>query len=136
MGLPAGQRKILVRIEDSLRGSDPRLTALFSIFTRLTHDEEMPRIEQVRAKGAIVASRIRCRLAAFGRWFGSPRRARLRAALYLPAALAVVASALLVGSAFPNTNRCPVTRGTVGTALTHTRARICPPMLNPAILGR
>ncbi len=136
MGLPAGQRKILVRIEDSLRGSDPRLAALFSIFTRLTHDEEMPRIEQIRAKGALVASLICGRLAAFGRWFGSPRRARLRTALYLPAALAVVASALLLGAAFPTANRCPLAWGTVGTALTNTRARICPPMLNPAILGR
>jgi hypothetical protein len=135
MGLPASQRKILVMIEDSLRGSDPRLAALFSIFTRLTHDEEMPRIEQVRAKGAIVASRIRCRLAAFGRWFGSPRRARMRTALYFPAALAVVASAVLVGAAFPSANRCQMTRGTVGIALTNTRARICSPMLNPALLG-
>ena len=29
-----------------LRDSDPRLVALFSIFTRLTWDEEMPRIEE------------------------------------------------------------------------------------------
>jgi len=40
-----------------LRDSDPRLVALFSIFTRLTWDEEMPRIEEVRA-----------RLARFGGW--------------------------------------------------------------------
>jgi hypothetical protein len=136
MGLPASQRRILERIEDSLRGSDPRLAALFSIFTRLTHDEDMPRFEQVRAKGAIVANRIRYRLVAFGRWFGSPRRARLRTALYLPAALAVVASAFLVGALFPSANQCPAARGMVGTALTNTRARICTPMLNPAILGR
>jgi Protein of unknown function (DUF3040) len=136
MGLPASQRKILVRIEDSLRGSDPRLAALFSIFTRLTHDEEMPRIEQIRAKGAMVLAWIGVRLVAFGRWFGSPRRARLRTALYFPVAMAIVASAVLVGAGFPSANRCPAARGTVGTALTNTRARICTPMLNPAVLGR
>jgi hypothetical protein len=136
MGLPASQRRILQRIEDYLHGSDPRLTALFSIFTRLTCDEEMPRFEQVRAKVAIAAFRIRCRLAAFGSWFGSPRRARLRRALFFPAALALVASAILLGAGFPNANRCPVTRSTVGAALANTRARICTPLLNPAILGR
>ncbi len=136
MGLPASQRKILVRIEDSLRGSDPRLAALFSIFTRLTHDEEMPGIEQIRAKGAMVLTWISVRLAAFGRWFGSPRRARLRTALYFPVAMAIVASAVLVGAGFPSANRCPAIRGTVGTVLTNTRAKICTPMLNPAILGR
>jgi hypothetical protein len=136
MGLPVSQRKILERIEDSLRGSDPRLAALFSIFTRLTHDEDMPRIEQIRATGAKVLTWIGVRLVAFGRWFGSPRRARMRAALYFPAALAVVASAVLVGAAFPSANRCPAVRGTVAAALTNTRARMCAPMLNPAIIGR
>ena len=42
MGLPASQRRILERIENALRGSDPRLAALFSIFSRLNRDEEMP----------------------------------------------------------------------------------------------
>jgi hypothetical protein len=136
MGLPASQRRILERIEDALRGSDPRLTALFSIFTRLTCDEEMPRIEQVRAKAAIVLIRIRCRLAAFARWFAAPRRAKLRTALFFPVALAIVASAVLVGAGFPNANRCPAARSTVGTALASTRSRICTPLANSAILGR
>ena len=48
MGLPARQRRVLDRIESTLRGSDPRLAALYAIFSRLTRDEEMPRIEQVR----------------------------------------------------------------------------------------
>ena len=71
MGLPASQRKILERIENALRGSDPRLASLFSIFTRLTRDEQMPRIEEIRAKAAIFLLRIRYRLVAFGRWFGA-----------------------------------------------------------------
>jgi hypothetical protein len=136
MGLPASQRRILERIEDSLRGSDPRLAALFAIFTRLTCDEEMPRIEQVRAKVAVLLAGVHRRLAAFAQWFGAPRRARLRAAVFFPAALAIVASAVAVGAGFPNANRCPATRSMVGTALASTRSRICTPLLSPAILGR
>jgi hypothetical protein len=136
MGLPASQRRILERIEGTLRGSDPRLAALFSIFTRLTSDEEMPRIEQVRAKAAVVLFGIRHRLGAFARWFGAPRRARLRTALFFPVALAIVASAVLVGAGFPSANRCPATKSTVGTAFANTRAKVCPPLLNPAVLGR
>jgi hypothetical protein len=136
MGLPASQRRILERIENALRGSDPRLTALFSIFTRLTSDEEMPRIEQVRAKATMFLIRIRYRLVMFARWFAAPRRARLRTALFFPVALAIVASAVLVGAGFPNTSRCPSTQTTAGPAHAKTRSRICTPLVNPAILGR
>jgi hypothetical protein len=135
MGLPASQRKILERIENALRGSDPRLAALFSIFTRLTYEEEMPRIEEIRAKAALFLLRIRYRLVAFGRWFGAPCRAKLRTALFFPVALACVAGAVLVGAGFPNASRCPSTRGTVGTTLTTARYRFCP-LTSPAILGR
>jgi len=136
MGLPASQRKILERIENALRGSDPRLASLFSIFTRLTHDEEMPRIEEIRAKAALFLLRIRYRLVLFGRWFGAPARARLRTALFFPVALACVAGAVLVGTGFPNASRCPSARGTVGTTLTTARSRFCTPLTSPAILGR
>ena len=50
MSLPASQQRMLNRIDRMLRDSDPRLVALFAIFTRLTWDEEMPRIEQIRAR--------------------------------------------------------------------------------------
>ena len=136
MGLPASQRKILERIENALRGSDPRLASLFSIFTRLTRDEEMPRIEEIRAKLAIILLRIRYRFVAFGRWFAAPSRARLRTALFFPVAMAFVAGAVLVGSWFPNGNRCPATRGMVGIAQTVSRSKFCTSLTNPAILGR
>jgi hypothetical protein len=58
MGLPARQRRVLYRIEGTLRGSDPRLAALYAIFSRLTRDEEMPRIEQVRYGIRRVVARI------------------------------------------------------------------------------
>jgi len=136
MGLPTRQRKILERIEHALRGSDPRLAALFSIFTRLTSDEEMPRIEQVRAKATMFLLRIRYRLVAFARWFAAPRRARLRTALFFPVALAIVASAMLAGAGFPSTSRCPTAQTTAGPAHAKTRSRICTPLANPVILGR
>src|SRR5258708_36632756 len=101
MGLPARQRRILDRIENALLGSDPRLAALFSIFYRLNRDEEMPRAEQVRARVAIILAWFGRRLATFGRWFGAPARARLRTALFFPIALAIVASAVLVGAGVP-----------------------------------
>ncbi len=106
MGLPASQRRILERIENALRGSDPRLAALFSIFTRLNRDEEMPRAEQVRARAAIIMTRLGYRLASLRRWFGAPGRARVRAAVFFPIAFAIVASAVLVGAGFPSSNRC------------------------------
>jgi hypothetical protein len=137
MGLPAHQRKILERIESALRGSDPRLAALFSIFSRLNRDEEMPGLEQVRARVAILWARVRYRLALFARWFGAPARARLRAALFFPVALGIVASAIVVGAGFPSANRCAAPPRTAGTALTTARSKNCTPvMANPAVLGR
>jgi Protein of unknown function (DUF3040) len=137
VGLPVNQRKILEKIENALRGSDPRLAALFSIFTRLTRDEEMPRIEQIRARAAIIMARIGYRLAAFGRWFRAPARARLRTAMFFPIALAIVASAVLVGARFPSSSRCATPQRTTKIVPSTTRARVCTQgLVNPAILGR
>ena len=139
MGLPARQRRILERIESALRGSDPRLAALFSIFSRLNRDEEMPRIEQVRARVAVLAARLGYRVALIARWFGAPCRAKLRAALFFPVALAIVASAIVVGAGFPSANRCAAAPRSAGTAHNANTARFrsCTPVVaNPAILGR
>jgi hypothetical protein len=108
VSLPARQQRMLNRIDRMLRDSDPRLVALFTIFTRLTWDEEIPRIEQVRA-----------RLSRIGSWFARRaepvrRRAsrvprRVKAILVFPAALAAVACALLIGSSGPAAHRCAAT---------------------------
>ena len=137
MGLPASQRRILERIENALRGSDPRLAALFSIFTRLNRGEEMPRAEQLRARAGIIMARLGYRLASFGRWFGAPSRARLRTALFFPIALAIVASAILVGAGFPSSNRCATPQRTTRAVPSSARAGICTRGLaNPAVVGR
>jgi polyferredoxin len=97
----------------------------------------MPRAEQVRARAAIILSWIGGRLASFGRWFGAPARTRLRTALFFPIALAIVASAVLVGAGFPSSNRCATPDRTTRTVPSTTRARICTQgLVNPAILGR
>jgi hypothetical protein len=110
MGLPARQRRMLGRIEIALRGSDPRLAALYSVFARLTRDEEMPRIEQLRHGIARVLLRTRLRLAGlraavFGRLI--PRQ---RAALFFPLALALAVAAIVFAArSGSGTNCAPVT---------------------------
>jgi hypothetical protein len=49
MGLPARQRRVLDHIDRALRGSDPRLAALYAIFDRLAQQEPIPRFEQLRS---------------------------------------------------------------------------------------
>ncbi len=138
MGLPAHQRRILEKIESALRGSDPRLAALFSIFSRLNRDEEMPGMEQVRARAAIILARVHRRVALVVRSVRRAQaRAKLRAALFFPVALGIVASAILVGARFPSANRCAAAPRATGTAQTTARAKTCTPvMANPAVLGR
>jgi hypothetical protein len=103
MGLPARQRRVLGRIEGALRGSDPRLAAIYSIFARLTRDEEMPRIEQLRHGIAALFARLRHQLAFAGaRSFGRlgrlvPRRLvpRQRAVLLFPLALCLAIASIV-----------------------------------------
>ena len=49
MSLPIGERRKLRRMERSLASTDPRLDALYSMFTRLSGLEAVPRVERVRA---------------------------------------------------------------------------------------
>jgi len=105
MSLPASQQRILDRIERKLRDTDPRLTSLFSIFTRLTRDEDMPRAEEIKA-----------RLARFGGWIGrrtAPARRfiprpsdRVKAIIFFPCALVPVVCALVIGASGPVVQRC------------------------------
>ena len=50
MSLSASEERTLTSIEQALRSRDPRLNSLFSIFTRLTRQEAMPVIEQIRRR--------------------------------------------------------------------------------------
>jgi hypothetical protein len=108
VSLPASQQRMLNRIDRMLRDSDPRLVALFSIFTRLTWDEEIPRIEEVRARLARFSGWIARRTEPVRRSIPRPS-ARIRAILVFPAALAAVACALLIGGSGPAVHRCAAT---------------------------
>ena len=64
MSLPAAQEHLLLGMEGELQASEPRLAAMFAIFTRLTRDEERTRLEQLAARprrlwGWLNASRSR-----------------------------------------------------------------------------
>ena len=108
MTLPVSQQRTLDRIERKLRDSDPGLTALFTIFTRLTWNEEIPRIEEIRARltrigGVIVRHAEPARRR-------TPRiPSHVKAILLFPAALAALACALLIGNSGPAAHRCAAT---------------------------
>lgn len=127
MGLPASQRRSLEQIEFALRSSDPRLASLFTIFGRLHPDEALPRVEQLRVRAA--------RLSAAWRWLMSARRARLRSAL-LPAALAALVSAVLVGAGFPSSSRCAPAHRTPRVAPVSRQVRCPRTIAYPVYLSR
>ena len=131
MGLPVGQRKHLDRIESSLRASDPRLASLFTIFTRLNRDEEMPAMEQLRAGVAQLRLWLKFRRFTVRRWLRTSAGSRLRTALFFPAALAVMACTMLLGGGMPGSHRCSSAPRIVGTSQlsTKTKTKACGPVL-------
>lgn len=125
MGLPARQRRMLGRIEIALRGSDPRLAALYSIFARLTRDEEMPRIEQLRHGVAKALLRIRLRLAGmraavFGRLI--PRQ---RAALLFPLALGLAIASIVFAARSGSGPTCAPVAPLAATSTHVAASKLC-----------
>lgn len=53
MSLPPAQQRILDGIADALRASEPRLAAMFAIFTKLTKNDAAPWREQLPARRSI-----------------------------------------------------------------------------------
>jgi len=133
MSLPSSQQRVLDRIESLLRDSDPRLTAMFVIFTRLVRDEEMPRLEEFRAR----LTRLRVWFSwrtARARRIARPSQ-RLRTILLFPAALVAMMCALLIGAGSPGAQRCGPTLKTPATELI-VKARQCGlGMMRMPILG-
>lgn len=150
MGLPARQRRRLENIEHKLRSSDPRLAAMFAIFGRLTQDEEMPRIEELRHRAAVLALRARLWLARGARRPATGSRpGRWRPmALFFPLALVLMSLSIFVAARLGGAPRCagapavataklhprgkPVAKGSVSKS---TR-RCLPTMLTPIPIGR
>lgn len=137
MSLPTRQQRILDRIEHLLRDSDPRLTSLFAIFSRLTREEEMPRVEELKARFTRLGGWLSRRATPVRRHIPRPS-ARLRAILFFPAALAAMTCALLIGAGLPGANaaqRCAPT-GKAATTEFVVKARQCRlPLIRTPILG-
>ena len=140
MGLPARQRKVLDRIEDSLRGSDPRLAAMFTIFGRLTRNEEMPRIEELRHRIAILLLRIRFWMAPVTGWLRRRFRKRRPLAVLFPLALVMATATIVLVARFGSSPRCAGATA-VATAKQNPRGRLipnrnCRPFPTPLLTGR
>jgi hypothetical protein len=71
VGLPAAQQRVLDTIENALRASEPRLSAMYSIFTRLAKNDARPLREQLPFRRG-----WRCWLAGAGERLSAHRRLR------------------------------------------------------------
>ena len=139
MGLPVRQRRVLDEIESTLKGSDPKLAALYGIFARLNRDEEMPRIEQLRHKALVTLTRLRLIPAAVGARLHISRLFRLqprqRYALFFPLAVAIAVVAIVFLARSSSDNSCTQIRS---TSATQHKSKLCRPpySLSPLYGGK
>jgi Protein of unknown function (DUF3040) len=100
MSLPVAEERALTSIEHALLSRDPRLSSLFSIFTRLTRQEAMPAIEQLRPRrwrpqpGAVLLAAIALMVCAVV----ASSLASARGCAQAPAATAAQPSAIAAGA--------------------------------------
>jgi hypothetical protein len=139
MGLPVRQRRVLLRIEGAIRGSDPKLAALYAIFARLNREEDMPRREQLRHSALGVLARLRRFPAAvFGRLHLGRMVPRQRAVLFLPVALLLAVASIVYAAKSSSGDVCtPVKQ--VASAHVTAKSKLCRPpatMLSPMWVGR
>ncbi len=125
MGLPVRQRRVLERIENALRGSDPKLAGLYAIFARLTRDEEMPRIEQLRHSALLALTRMRLIMAAIGRRLHVRLVPRQRAVLFFPLAVALAVTSIVFAARSSSGVCTPVQ--SMAAAKTAAKSSLCRP---------
>ncbi|MGE5288706.1 MAG: hypothetical protein ACM3ML_16205 [Micromonosporaceae bacterium] len=133
MSLTARERRRLTGIQDVLDHSDPGLVSLFTIFSRLAQEEEMPHMERLRVRAD--------RLAAQGKKVRTALVSRLQVILITPVALIAAAAALLIGGWSGGQGACKAT--TSASQSSHRRvpalplSPLCQPgLLRQAIVGR
>ena len=94
------QQRVLTAMLHSLRDSDPRLVARFTVFSRLTADEEIPRFERVRTGPlgwlARPAGQLRSGGRLIARHFTRPGLRPGKAASWLHAAVFIPLAAVLL----------------------------------------
>ena len=121
MSLPACQQRDLDRIETALQRREPRLTAMFAMFTRLNISERIPRIEHLEVP-PWWAWRRRGHLPYLS------RPAALRAMLLIPLAAMLAVVAMFV-SMSPSRASCVPTNGPhAPVATSQSHAKTCPPI--------
>jgi hypothetical protein len=137
MGLPARQRRVLDKIETALRGSDPTLAALYSMFARLTADEEIPRLEQLRRSARLLLSNGLSGLGHFlSRLFGRLALApRQRAAVFLPLALAMTVTVVVFAVRLSPAPRCTPVATTANGSRNSATSDLCQSP-SPASIGK
>jgi hypothetical protein len=101
MSLPARQQRMLAGIEGALQTSEPRMTAMFAVFTQLTRDEGPAMPEQLE----------RSRLDRLGMAVG------LRAFVLLPVVLVVLIAGVALGGTARGVNLCSSARATAAVVL-------------------
>jgi hypothetical protein len=128
MGLPVRQRMKLDHLDRTLRGTDPKLAALYAIFGRLTRGEEIPRIEQLRHGLAarlawlrLVLTAIAVRLHIRFRF-----RHRRRIVLFYPLAIALTVGSIVLAVRSGPVRSCLPSR-TAAAAKNFTRSNLCRP---------
>jgi hypothetical protein len=132
VGLPARQEKVLESIETALRESDPKLAAFYATFTRLTTGEEMPKFEQLRRRaGRMLASLRRFAIILIGVLLLRRRRQR-SVVLFLPLAVAVVSTSILLAVRSGNSPGCTTVRSVAATR-NQSRSQLC--MQTPPPVG-
>jgi hypothetical protein len=141
MGLPTRQRRVLDHIDRALRGSDPRLSALYAIFGRLTREEPMPRFEQLRTGLMVRLALIGAFLAAIGaRLHFRPRlrmRPRQRAILLYPLAIALAVGSIVLAARSSSDKDCLPVRA-VAAAKNVAKSSLCqspPRNMSPLVVG-
>lgn len=128
MSLPAAQQRTLDSMDEALRASEPRLAAMFAMFTRLTKSEASPGSEQLPPRRS-----RRIRLPKISR---KPARTSARSGLHefwlhlliaspLVIALLVVGLVVGLGSHAPPQG-CSIVPGAHLTAPQHARSAGCP----------
>jgi hypothetical protein len=135
MGLPVRQRRVLERIESALRGSDPKLAGLYAFFSRLTRDEDMPRIEQLRHRAMRAFARLRpVPAAATAAGVGSRRPPTLRTMIFLPVVLALAVTSIVFAIRSTSSYGCaPVQQAAAAKYIAKTR--LCRPPATLSFMG-
>jgi hypothetical protein len=136
MGLPVRQRRVLDHIECTLRGTDPKLAALYATFARLNRDEEMPGIEQLRHGMILVLARLRhvAAILLFPiTWLFCRLEPRQRAALLFPVAIAVVVTSIVFAARSGSSDGCVPVRSVSASKSVPKSAKLCRP--GPAYTG-